>query len=577
MALRIAIVERDSCQPKKCAHECHDFCPPVLNGQECVTFDAETGKAVISEELCIGCGICVKKCPFDAILIENLPHMRPEDEVHRYGINQFALFGLFVPAAGKVTGVLGPNGTGKTTAVKILLGRLRPNLGRPDATWDDVLRHFKGTETQRFLQRVLRNEVAVSYKPQDLSADLGGVRADLAAALDVDPSKPADALSGGERQRLAIAACLGREADLYVLDEITPYLDIFQRMRVARLLREVAERGRSLLVVDHDLAVLDAVSDTLHVLYGTPGAFGSATGAKTPRTGINEYLDGHMRAENVRIRAEPIKFEAKNPSEGDAGDVLAHFGPFGKRYGNYRLEVGSGEIRKSEVVGILGPNAIGKSTFARILAGVAEPDEGKPLDEPLKIAYKPQYLKVDVEMSVREFLHNLSSERGRDDLFDAGVLRPLTIDRLMERPVTALSGGELQRVAIAGCLARDADLYLLDEPSAHLDVEQRMVAAKILRRFSKENAKPVMVVDHDIYLMDLLSDRLIVFSGTPGREGRAEGPFPMREGMNRFLSQLGVTFRRDPTGRPRINTPGSRKDRAQREAGEYYYEVPEEE
>jgi ATP-binding cassette subfamily E protein 1 len=576
MVLRIAIVEPDSCQPKRCAHECHDFCPPVLNGEECVTFDTESGKAVISEEICIGCGICVKKCPFDAILIENLPQMRPEDEVHRYGINQFALFGLFVPAEGKVTGILGPNGTGKTTAVRVLLGQLRPNLGREDSTWEEVLRHFKGTETQRFLQRVLGGGVSVSYKPQDLSADLGGVRPDVAAALDVDPRKPADALSGGERQRLAIAACLGREADLYILDEITPYLDIFQRMKVARLLREVAERGKSLLVVDHDLAVLDAVSDALYVIYGTPGAFGATTGTKTPRTGINEYLDGHLRAENVRIRSEPIRFEAKNPSEGDAGDLLARFGPFAKTYGDYRLSVGSGEIRRSEVVGILGPNAIGKSTFARILAGVAPPDEGAPLDQSLKIAYKPQYLKVDVEMTTREFLRGLSSERGQSDLFDAGVIRPLTIDRLMERPVGALSGGELQRVAIAGCLARDADLYLLDEPSAHLDVEQRMVAAKILRRFSKENAKPVMVIDHDIYLMDLLCDRLIVFAGTPGREGRAEGPFEMREGMNRFLSQLGVTFRRDPTGRPRINTPGSRKDREQRESGEYYYEVPDE-
>lgn len=574
MVLRIAIVEKEVCQPKRCAHECHDFCPPVLNGQDCVTFDAETGKAIISETLCIGCSICVKKCPFDAITIENLPQMRPEMEVHRYGINQFALFGLFVPAEGKVTGVLGPNGTGKTTAVRVLLGQLQPNLGRPGATWEDVLRHFKGTEVQRFLKRVLESEVRVSHKPQELPAEFGPIRADLAAALGVDPDRPAEGLSGGERQRLAIAECLGREADLYILDEITPYLDIFQRMRVARLLREVAERGKSLLVVDHDLAVLDMVSDSLFILYGTPGAFGAVTGTKTPRSGINEYLEGHLRAENVRMRSEPIRFEVKSPAETEAGGLLARFGPFTKAYGEYRLQVGSGEIRRSEVVGIVGPNAIGKSTFARILAGVAAPDEGGPLDEPVKIAYKPQYLKADVEMTVRGFLSGLS-ERAGTELFQEGVLRPLQVERLMERPVSALSGGELQRVAVAGCLARDADLYLLDEPSAHLDVEQRMVAAKVLRRFAKETTRPVLVVDHDIYLMDLVSDRLIVFSGEPGRRGVAEGPFPMREGMNRFLAQLGVTFRRDPSGRPRINTPGSRKDREQREAGEYYYEVPE--
>jgi ATP-binding cassette subfamily E protein 1 len=81
-----------------------------------------------------------------------------------------------------------------------------------------------------------------------------------------------------------------------------------------------------------------------------------------------------------------------------------------------------------------------------------------------------------------------------------------------------------------------------------------------------------MVIDHDIYMIDLLADRLQVFEGIPAQHGHAGAPVGMREGMNTFLSNLDVTFRRDKrTGRPRINKPGSQKDREQKKAGEYYY------
>jgi len=151
-------------------------------------------------------------------------------------------------------------------------------------------------------------------------------------------------------------------------------------------------------------------------------------------------------------------------------------------------------------------------------------------------------------------------------------IKPLHVDRIMDKRLDELSGGELQRVAIVACLLREADLYLLDEPSAHLDVEQRTEAARMIRRFAMNMEKSVLVVDHDIYLIDMISDRLLVFEGEPGRRGFASKPMKMRDGMNRFLSRLGITFRRDEeTKRPRINKPGSRLDREQRAKGEHYY------
>jgi ATP-binding cassette subfamily E protein 1 len=79
------------------------------------------------------------------------------------------------------------------------------------------------------------------------------------------------------------------------------------------------------------------------------------------------------------------------------------------------------------------------------------------------------------------------------------------------------------------------------------------------------------VIDHDIYVIDMISDRILVFEGEPGLHGKAAGPFDMALGMNRFLKALGITFRRDKSGRPRINKPGSFLDREQVAAGDYYY------
>jgi ATP-binding cassette subfamily E protein 1 len=160
--------------------------------------------------------------------------------------------------------------------------------------------------------------------------------------------------------------------------------------------------------------------------------------------------------------------------------------------------------------------------------------------------------------------------------YQAEILKPMGLEPFMDQILTELSGGELQRVAITACLSREADLYLLDEPSAHLDVEQRMLAAKVMRRFAESTEKTVLVVDHDIYLIDLLSERLMVFDGVPGALGIAHTPLEMREGMNAFLKGIGITFRRDEeTRRPRVNKPESRLDRMQKDQGEYYYPVEE--
>jgi ATP-binding cassette subfamily E protein 1 len=308
------------------------------------------------------------------------------------------------------------------------------------------------------------------------------------------------------------------------------------------------------------------------VAYGEPGAYGVVTGPKSTKNGINEYLKGYLNNENMRIRPSAITFEEHAPRESAKGMPLLEYPDIEKSYGEgeFSLSVEGGTIYHSEVLGIVGPNGIGKSTLAKLFAGSLEPDAGS-LDVRMDIAYKPQYIQIDQPMRVDAFLSSITDDFG-SSFWNTEVAGPLQLDRIMEQQLTDLSGGERQRVAIAACLSEDADLYLLDEPSAHLDVEQRVRATSAIRRYAENHDATVMVIDHDIYMIDLLADRLMVFDGEPAVEGHASTPQEMRAGMNDFLSDLEITFRRDErTGRPRINKPGSQLDRQQKREGEYYY------
>jgi len=584
MDMRIAVVDAKRCKPKRCSLECVKYCPVVRTGTEAVVVNE---KAVISEELCVGCGICVKKCPFKAISIVNLPEKLERREVHRYGINGFVLYNLPIPRKGYVVGLLGANGTGKSTAIRILSGQLKPNLGKEEATWDEIFERFAGTELLDYLKALADGKIRTAVKPQYIEAipkvckgkvldvlkkaDELGIVDELVAKLNLENSLNRDIseLSGGELQRLAIAACLAKDADFYFLDETTSYLDIYQRTAAAKVIRERAEK-KQVLIVEHDIAILDILADSVHISYGEPGVYGVVTNPKGVRVGINQYLRGYLPEENVRIREKPIEFEVFQPRESESEKILAEYPQFRKSYPGFVLNAEGGDVRDEEVLGVVGANATGKSTFVKVLAGVVEDDEKKVKLE-LKVSYKPQYIKADVSMQVGAFLRSINPSV-TSSYYRTEFLKPLQIEELMDRKINDLSGGELQRIAVVACLLRDADLYLLDEPSAHLDVEQRSEVARLIRRFALNMQKSVLVVDHDIYLIDMISDRLLVFEGEPGKNGVARKPRSMRNGMNLFLSNLGITFRRDEeTRRPRVNKLDSRLDREQKAKKEYYY------
>ncbi|MEC7504578.1 MAG: ribosome biogenesis/translation initiation ATPase RLI [Candidatus Thermoplasmatota archaeon] len=588
--MRVAVLKEDNCQPKKCNDECQVFCPPVRNGQECIIMDENTGKPHISESLCIGCGICINKCPHDALIIENLPSELETDMIHRYSMNGFRLFRLPTPSKESVVGILGPNGMGKSTAISALSGRMIPNLGdwlNQEAQWDEVIDSLPKGELRDFFIAVQGGKIRVAVKPQNVDrlpkritgtvmdllskVDERGLLDETTRSLGIDHlmDRTVQQLSGGELQRMAIAATILRDVDVYFFDEPSSYLDIHERMRIVRIIQALAETKR-VIVIEHDLAVLDVLADLIHIVYGKKGAFGIFTPARSTRQAINSYLDGFLPEENVRIRDKPIKFLRHRDRSGEIGTPVVSWGGLEKRLGEFKLTSGEGAVHRSEVVGVVGSNGTGKSTMIKILAGEHEYDAGWVTAE-ATISYKPQHIDVDIDGSVQLWLDSELGPRWRSGEFNVNVIKALGIDQLLPKRVKKLSGGERQAVSIALCLGREADLYLLDEPSAHLDANARMEAAKAIRRTMEANEKSAFVIDHDVYFIDIVSDSLLVFEGQGGVEGRATGPYKLREGMNRFLSGVDVTFRRDhDSRRPRINKNESRKDREQRNSGDYY-------
>ena len=591
-SMRVAVLLEERCQPKKCNSECWAFCPPVRNGIECIVFDDNTGKPIVSEPLCIGCGICVNKCPFDALIITNLPGELEGEMTHRYGENGFRLFRLPAPREEKVVGILGPNGMGKSTAINLLSGAIRPNLGdwmSNSRAWEEILPSFPRGELRDYLTLVSEEKATVAVKPQYVDklpsifdglvkelldrVDERGEASSFAEALNIDHILERDlqSLSGGELQRVAICATLLKEAEVYFFDEPSSYLDIHERMRIVRIIQNLAERGKRTIVVEHDLAILDVLCDLIHIVYGERAAYGIFTPARSTRTAINAYLDGFLPEENIRIRDKPIQFLKGRVRGEGLGQAMLRWEDMEKTLGEFELTTGEGQVRSAEVVGVVGPNSTGKTTMVRMIAGEMEPDQGWcTMDS--EVSYKPQHVSTDFEGTVVEWLDSEIGVSWRSGEFHTQVIRTLQVDQLLELRAKNLSGGELQAVSIAICLGKEADLYLFDEPSAFLDANARMEAAKAIRRTMESNEKAAMVIDHDTYFIDIVSDSLLVFQGEGGKHGHAVGPLSLRKGMNLFLSDVDVTFRRDlESHRPRINKPSSRKDREQKAAGEYFY------
>ncbi|EHA53807.1 Fe-S cluster-binding ribosome biosynthesis protein [Pyricularia oryzae] len=599
---RIAIVNSDKCKPKKCRQECKKSCPVVRSGKLCIEVSPDSRIAYLSETLCIGCGICPKKCPFDAITIINLPTNLESQVTHRYSANSFKLHRLPMPRPGNVLGLVGTNGIGKSTALKILSGKLKPNLGKFDnpPDWEEVIKYFRGSELQNYFTKLLEDDLKAVVKPQYVDQIPKALRpgAEKSVKYLIESRKSLDnldqvldvlelrhiydrdinLLSGGELQRFAIGTVCVQKADVYMFDEPSSYLDVKQRLAAASIIRSLLRPDDYVIVVEHDLSVLDYLSDYICVLYGKPAVYGVVTLPHSVREGINVFLDGHIPTENLRFRDESLTFriaEAADEFNIDRSRAF-NYPAMEKTLGNFKLRIDPGDFEDSEIIVMMGENGTGKTTFCRLLAGALKPDSAKKVPE-MKISMKPQTITPKFEGTVRQLFFKKIRPAFLSPQFQTDVVKPLKLDDFIDQEVKNLSGGELQRVAIVLALGMPADIYLIDEPSAYLDSEQRIIAARVIKRYIMHTKKTAFIVEHDFIMATYLADRVIVFDGKPGIDAHANKPESLLTGCNSFLKNLDVTFRRDPTNyRPRINKANSQLDQEQKLSGNFFFlEDPE--
>jgi len=466
MKKRIMIVNKERCNPVSCGgYLCMKVSPSNRMGKEAIVKSSD-GKVEVNEEVMSDADIiAAHKCPFKALDMIKLPNELDKEPVHRYGKNGFALYNLPTPLFGKVVGIVGKNGIGKSTAIKILAGVLEPNFGtEKNATHEEMINYFKGTEAQIFFEKRKKGEIKVSYKPQSVDMipkQFSGKVKELLKKVDerkifdkivkeLELEKFLDndlaSISGGELQRVAIAATVMKEANVYVFDEPTSYLDIKQRIKVSKFICELANEETAVLVIEHDLIILDYMTDLIHLMYGKEDAYGIVSMVKSTKTGINIYLDGYMKDENMRFRDHKITFFSSPIDESRKSDeMLTSWAPIEKKLGKFSLSSEGGSVKKHDVIGILGENGIGKTSFVKILAGVDKADNGK-VNEEVKVSYKPQYLEGNDEL-VMVFLKEAIQN------YKSSLVGPLNLELLFMKKLNELSGGQLQRVAIAYCLS----------------------------------------------------------------------------------------------------------------------------
>ena len=606
---RIAIVDQEKCKPTKCKRECISMCPPQSGGKEVIrivdiedvgvltTPSRPTDKrqiAKIVESMCIGCNICVKKCPFNAISIINLPYENKADIIHRYGPNGFRLYKLPVLKKNSVMGFIGPNGVGKTTLINILSGQLIPNFeSEVQLDKSKLPSKFRGTVLYDYLRDLYGSKLKIAIKPQKVKSLSGQIQVknflgdktsthvisqlELAELME----KKLSVLSGGELQRVLCAQVICSDSNVYIFDEPSNFLDIKQRLAVTKLIRELSGPNNYVMVIDHDLSMLDYMADELFIVYGKPGAYGIVSKPLTTLDGINMYLDGYIPSENIRFRSEQFNLKTSNDLDIVQNLDISQFSyieyPGSQiNYPGFQLNIPTGKINlDSSINVIMGANGNGKTTFIKYLAKSA----GLVVSVKEQTLTISQYKTQSGYPTVNELLYNQIQKSFTNPVFISDVVKPMDIEDIRERKLDELSGGELQRVLIILCLGTDASIYLIDEPSANLDIEKRLSVIKVIKRFLINSHKCGFIIEHDImmavaFAQEMTSNILLVEKisdvNSETKVSQVSEYMGFGPGINKFLQTLNITMRIAGHNRPRINKLNSQLDKEQRDSNNYY-------
>ncbi|MFH1257745.1 MAG: ATP-binding cassette domain-containing protein, partial [Candidatus Micrarchaeota archaeon] len=555
---RIAIVDRNLCNPLKCNLECMRACPSNRLRKECtflvnkktgekhIDFKYEYSKeiksnsvAFIEPSLSQGCNICAKACPFHAINVVNLPEAKKEELVYSYGKNGFQLYKLAIPRTG-IVAIVGENGVGKSTNLKLIAGKL-------------AAQKFPSKEIKEYFEKLKPD--ALVYKPQEISG-MGEKRKVCELLKHVDERKELgklkeifdldriwerelQQLSGGELQKVVVCAALLREKETYFLDEPFSFLDYVYRIRLINYLLENFQQ-KKVLIIDHDISLLSYLCKQSYLMFGEPGAYGIVSQVYGTDRAINMFIEGYIGPENMRFREERIAY--KHYMGETHRKKLMEIPKMEMKRGEFVVKNPSAiQINEGEIVGIAGKNGIGKSTICRRIFE----------EHPTTAAFKEQILARENDIAGKYF--------EKRDLFSENYLHQMKMRKLEYYNIEKLSGGELQKLEIFRALNQEKALYILDEPTNMLDVSSRILLSKVFReRVAADRA--VLVVDHDLEFLHNTVDRLIVMEGESGKHGEVAGIFDKDEGVRMLMAEFDLSYRRDTdTKRLKLNKKGSKK------------------
>ncbi|VVU94318.1 ABC transporter [seawater metagenome] len=596
---KIIIIDHEKCKPKTTVYD-YLVSKSKLCPKECIILKDK--KIEISENCCMVCFNSAKRSPGNAVSVVKLPTNLQTNVTYCYGKNSFKIHGLPTPQPGTVLGLLGINGIGKSTALNILSGKLLPNFGNIDKdvpTKKDIIKYYRGSELQNYFNKIYNKKTKVCVKPQNIfkyvtkykgqniqdlinKIDQRNKKDEICEKLQISHlfERNIEDLSGGELQRLIIAFTVMSDADVYFFDECSSFLDVKQRLVVNDIIRGLIDpinwnsdnkaKSKYIIVVEHDLAILDYVSDYIQCLYGKPSVYGVVSNKINVNNGINEFMEGYIRSENVKFRPYELSFKNSLSLESKILDSKQKqiYPKMTKHYesSGFKINIEEGHFHNNEIICLMGENGSGKTTFINLLS--------QSLSN-LSYSHKQQHLENEyskINLTVEEYMEQKINKSLGDKNFKFMVLNPLNINSIKDIRVCDLSGGQLQRLAITICLGTPAYLYLIDEPSAGLDCEQRVIVSKVIQKWLIEYLnRTCFLIEHDFLMTSTIADTIIVFEGQPGIECKANKPICLKDGFNKFLKNLNVTFRRDPNNfRPRINKKNSTKDREQKLANEYF-------
>jgi ABC transport system ATP-binding/permease protein len=466
----------------------------------------------------------------------------------------------FVLHRGERVALIGANGAGKSTLIRMLAGLTEPDAGEiaystgatvalaeqePDLTRFETLRDYAQTPTTQ-----LANTHAAA--PHAAEAELSG--------FGLDPDRSTGALSGGETRRASLARALAAEPDILLLDEPTNHLDISAIEELERLVN--AFKGVC-LIVSHDRRFLERVTTSTlwlrqrRVLKSDEGyaAFDAwAERVETEEARAAARLETHLKAEEHwlrrgvtarrsrnegrRRRLEAMRTERRERKAlsavgraalqadkgADSSKLVIDAKRISKSYGDVPVIADvSLRIMRGDRVGIVGPNGAGKTTLLELLLQRREPDAGQlRLGGNLEIAYVDQSRAIlDANATLWEALTPQGGDqvmvRGRPRHVAAYAADFLFSPAQLRQPVTALSGGERNRLALAVALARPANLLVLDEPTNDLDMDTLDALEDMLATYDGT----VLIVSHDRAFLDGVATQVV---GPIGRGRWAETP-----------------------------------------------------